>query len=112
MSHHQSKTDIKPVITVDVERYVHFLDDADLSDNEKTQLLQTVWGIITEFVALGFGVHPLQQTKGICGKTAQVDASQKNAAQDMLYLDQSYLYDNFNAAHSTEKNAAKEGSTP
>ena len=53
----------KPVILVDYEKYAHFLDDADLSDEEKQEFVQTIWSIIVEFVSLGFGVHPLQQAQ-------------------------------------------------
>ncbi len=57
----------KPIITVDVERYQSFLDDTDLTEPQKAEFLQALWQIITNFVELGFGVHPLQE---VCGKDA------------------------------------------
>ena len=50
-----------PVIGVDYAAYAHFLTDTDLSEAEKQELLQSLWNAVVEFVALGFGVHPLQQ---------------------------------------------------
>lgn len=64
----------KPIITVDVERYQSFLDDTDLTEPQKAEFLQALWQIITNFVELGFGVHPLQE---VCGKDAQT--SPRNA---------------------------------
>ena len=51
----------KPMILVDYDKYAHFLEDAELTEDEKREFLQALWSIITQFVSLGFGVHPLQQ---------------------------------------------------
>lgn len=64
------KPDINPVsdprvVTVDVERYQHFLDESDLTDDEKQQVMQALWGIIVNFVDLGFGVHPVQAMRQV-----------------------------------------------
>lgn len=50
-------------LTVDAAAYEHLLEDSDLSAAQKRELLQTLWEIICEFVAMGFGVHPLQQVE-------------------------------------------------
>lgn len=49
-------------VGVDYERYQHYLDNSDLSDEEKQQVIQALWDVIVNFVDLGIGVHPLQQT--------------------------------------------------
>jgi hypothetical protein len=41
-------------------------------------LLETLWGIVCEFVLLGYGVHPVQQVQQTCAK----DRTQ--ASQDTL----------------------------
>ena len=64
-------------VTVDYEKYLHFLEDADISDQDKREFLQTLWGIICEFVSLGFGVHPVQQAQKPCGKRDPVQQAQK-----------------------------------
>jgi len=49
-------------VGVDYERYQRYLDNSDLSDEEKQQVIQALWDVIVNFVDLGIGVHPLQQT--------------------------------------------------
>lgn len=61
-----------PAITVDYDLYAHFLDDADLTEDQKREFLQAVWNIIVEFVSLGFGVHPAQQVQNDCGKPPKI----------------------------------------
>ena len=58
-----------PTFTLDVEKYERYLEESDLTDEQKKEFLQTLWIIICEFVSLGFGVHPLQQAmEAPCGK--------------------------------------------
>lgn len=49
------------VVSVDLDRYKHLLDDPSLSEAEKDEFLKALWSIITSFIDLGFGVHPLQE---------------------------------------------------
>jgi hypothetical protein len=51
----------RPTLSVDYARYEKMLEEADISDAEKQEFLETLWNIIVAFVDLGFGVHPLQQ---------------------------------------------------
>lgn len=53
----------KPTLTVDVEYYQRYLDDSDLTDAQKQELLETLWSIVSEFVMMGFDVHPVQQAQ-------------------------------------------------
>jgi hypothetical protein len=55
----------RPIVTVDVEKYQRYLDETDMTDDQKAEFLQALWSIIVTFVELGFGVHPLQE---VCGK--------------------------------------------
>lgn len=55
-------------VTVDVEAYQNYLDGSGMSDTQKREFLEAVWSIIVNFVELGFGVHPLQET---CGQDAE-----------------------------------------
>ena len=55
-------------IQIDYEKYLHFLKDEDISEEAKRELLGLLWGIVCEFVAMGFGVHPVQQAQTSCGK--------------------------------------------
>ncbi len=57
-----------PSISVDYDLYAHYLEDTDLTENQKREFLAALWSIICEFVALGFEVHPVQQAQNACGK--------------------------------------------
>jgi len=57
---HRSNQDL--CVGVDYERYQHYLEDSDLSDGDKQKVVQALWDIIVNFVDLGIGVHPIQQT--------------------------------------------------
>lgn len=69
------------IVTVDYEAYAHLLDDADLSEDDKRQLLQALWSIICSFVQLGYGVQPAQQA---CGKLFDASPKSPSAAPDMV----------------------------
>ncbi len=51
----------RPSLTIDYELYWHYLDNSDLTDEQKREFLDALWSIIVSFVDLGFAVHPLQQ---------------------------------------------------
>jgi hypothetical protein len=55
------ETTTPPTLTLDVELYQHYLDNSDLTEEQKNELLNTLWNIICGFVQMGFGVHPVQQ---------------------------------------------------
>ena len=52
-------------LEIDLDHYQSYLDDPDLTADQKTEIVTALWTIIPAFVELGFGVHPAQQA---CGK--------------------------------------------
>lgn len=46
-------------VSLDVVRYQAFLDDSDVDDHQKEELLKALWIVITSLADLGYGVHPL-----------------------------------------------------
>lgn len=64
-------TKTRPVITLDYDLYAHYLDDADLSEEQKREFLQTLWNLIVEIMSLGFDIHPVQQAQKPCGKLSK-----------------------------------------
>lgn len=50
-----------PVLTLDVSLYEDYLENSDLTDEQKREFLQALWIIMVGFVDLGFGIHPVQQ---------------------------------------------------
>lgn len=99
----------RPVITVDYEKYAHFLDDSDLTEDQKQEFLQMLWNIIVEFVSMGFGVHPLQQAQEICGQLGEDEAKPRSGALRGVDLKGGILRDNFEGAADLETDAEAEG---
>jgi len=58
-------TGTKPTLLLDVDEFQHYLDAADMTPDEKREVLETLWEIVCEFVMIGFGVHPVQQIKDL-----------------------------------------------
>ena len=51
----------RTALTLDVDYYQAFLDDTDIPEDKKQELIEALWSIVIGFVDLGFGVHPVQQ---------------------------------------------------
>ncbi|MEL6259293.1 MAG: hypothetical protein AAFQ67_09575 [Pseudomonadota bacterium] len=100
----RSGTNIDPdggrVVTVDYERYARFLENADLSEEEKQAFLETLWSVILEFVSLGFGVHPLQQIEEGCGQEIEPGAAPTG---DSVYSPDIDLNTEFERAEQSER---------
>lgn len=84
------------VLSIDYEKYEHYLEDTDLTDEQKQEFMKALWNIIVNFVDLGFGVHPVQQALAAsCGKEGKNSAKNTLPAEDDLYLDHDFLNDVF-----------------
>lgn len=51
-------------LSFDYEEYAPYLEDSDLTEEQKREFLETLWNIMVSFVDLGFGIHPVQQAGG------------------------------------------------
>lgn len=51
----------RPIVEFDYTRYAEMLGDTELADDDKRALIEALWSVITGFVEMGFGVHPVQQ---------------------------------------------------
>jgi|688.fasta_scaffold1854253_2 hypothetical protein len=58
-----SEKPAQPTLTLDVDLYKHYLDNSDLTEERKQEVLETLWNIVCEFVQMGFNVHPVQQAQ-------------------------------------------------
>lgn len=45
----------------DPNEYLHHLDGLDMTEEKKLEYVELIWNIMSEFVAYGWGVHPIQQ---------------------------------------------------
>ena len=58
-----------PTLTIDWDRYGAYLEDSDLSDDQKREFLQTLWDIVVGFVDLGFNLNSQAE---VCGEIADL----------------------------------------
>ncbi len=58
-----------PSLSIDWEVYASYLDESDMSDDQKREFIETLWNIVVAFVDLGFGIHPVQQACEQNGKS-------------------------------------------
>ncbi len=74
--------DAPRILTLDIEKYQSYLDDADLTEDQKEEFLKALWSIIVAFVDLGFAVKPQDH----CGQDAVIAAlnDTKSAASGTL----------------------------
>ena len=72
----------RPIVEIDLERYLPIFDDPDVPVASKLELFASLRSIVRDFVKLGFGVHPLQQT---CGKDIESDAVLSGPLLDGVY---------------------------
>ena len=62
-----------PTSHEDLREYLAFLDDTNLSEAQKIELLQTLWSIMSAFVDLAFGTDPVQQALPPIAATQRTD---------------------------------------
>jgi hypothetical protein len=49
------------VMLLDIKKYMHHVDQLDLSQAQKEELMHTVWRLMESSVDQTFGLHPVQQ---------------------------------------------------
>lgn len=47
-----------PKLAIDVEEYLHFLDECDWPEDQKREFIKALWQIIVGFIDLGFPLLP------------------------------------------------------
>lgn len=82
-------------INFDAAEFVHFLEDTGWTETEKAEYASLVWNIICEFVAHGWGVHPMQQAQGFCGKGQETEAIPALQSTDVIKSSHGNLIDEF-----------------
>lgn len=75
-----------PSLGIDWDYYMRLLEESDAPDEQKRELIATLWNIVVAFVDLGFGVHPIQQASdAACGQNeifAQISAQDLSGMVD------------------------------
>lgn len=62
-------------------RYRPYLDGFDLTDAEKTELLQALWTIMGSFVERAFNDDPVQHALGATGKASELATGTTHSAE-------------------------------
>ncbi|MGF1620438.1 MAG: hypothetical protein ACFCUR_07485 [Rhodomicrobiaceae bacterium] len=92
-------------LTIDYEYYQTFLDDMDVPDEQKRELIQTIFSIVVQFVDLGFGISPECQAIRAGKSDVAVESSLKNAKISPF----SKEFATMKTASETEKETIKKG---
>jgi len=68
----------RPSLSVDVDYYQAVIDDPEVSDARKRELIEIIGAIVVNFIDIGFGVHPVQlaHKEGQQQELAQLDEKQ------------------------------------
>ncbi len=56
-------------LEIDVEHYQSYLDDMDIPDEKKRELVEVIYSIVVQFVELGFGITTTDQALDAKNKT-------------------------------------------
>jgi len=73
----QDQPAIKPP-QCDLEKYHEHVKDFDLSEEEQSELLKTIWHIMAAFVDMGFGVDSIQLLPSSTEKQDSLPAQNKH----------------------------------
>ena len=70
-----------PSVEIDLNEFLHHLEEVDATEEEKLQLLGTIANYMIPFVEMGFGIHPVQQA---CGQVVEEFGDAAKAESDVL----------------------------
>jgi hypothetical protein len=109
--HHQDPpTTFTPSLELDFEAYAPYLESADISEEDKRQLIEMLWSIVVSFVQLGYGLTPAQQVLGerqsvpsACGQLPKNQDSRPIAASDRVEYSHSVTKKFVNSAHAEDE---------
>lgn len=85
-------------IQFDAQEFAHFLDESDLTHEQKLEYIQTVWQIVLQFIDMGFGIHPLQQA---CGQIDEAAVLCGAADSSMVSFSHSTICNDFESSSAS-----------
>lgn len=80
--HSRAQTPRSKSVEIDVEAYQSLLDQAELTNEQRTEFLEAMWSIIVAFIDLGFDVHPVQQAAAQAEPERQLASIAKGFVRD------------------------------
>lgn len=101
-----------PTLTLDTERYQAMLDAPDLSENQKRELIETLWQVVVGFIDLNFDICTTDESAGeSCGKPANLMQSATCNAPPVVKSSIPLMKSGFAEASSNAANAPVETTT-
>ena len=100
----QNKRGIRNPVSIDLEAYMPLLEDTDILDDQKLELLRALYAIMASFVDLGFSLDA-----GPCGKPQKEPDPSAQALRDHVYSSHQNYIERFENAADGHADAAEEG---
>lgn len=72
-----------PAFTIDVDYYQGVIDDPDVSEARKRELIEIIGNIVMSFIDLGFGIHPVQLAQNEKHRPQQLEKEPRLERQDV-----------------------------
>lgn len=67
----------------DADKYLRYVDDVDLPEDQKRELLEALWNILAALVDIGFGVDSVQQIlPALFSSSATTDGTEVPATKE------------------------------
>lgn len=73
-----------PMLEVDFEKFAHFLNGTDLTEDQKREKLQELWEIVLSIVAMGWGVSALDHVRFQANTHPEFSAENPTKEAEML----------------------------
>jgi len=99
------ETDKALNVEINFEAYLPYLEDKDISDEDKHALIEAVFRIMGAFVDFGFGIHPVQTA---CGQTQNNTLQVPQTKQNPVKWSDLFLSENFETAAEAKMALAAE----
>ncbi|MGJ8530567.1 MAG: hypothetical protein ACSHYC_00185 [Alphaproteobacteria bacterium] len=72
-----------PAFAIDVDYYQQVIDDPNVSEARKRELIEIIGNIVMSFIDLGFGIHPVQLAQNEKHRPQQREKEQRLERQDL-----------------------------
>lgn len=96
-------------LELDVEFYQQYLNDKNINEAYKKELIETVWSLIQHFVKCGYRVHPMQSSHNNCEQFEKSASGVPQDDSDQVESVNKDLVEAFIVSQNTEEQPNKKG---
>ena len=95
MTNTKDKTSL--TLSIDWEKYLGQIDDWNIPDDQKTEFIAALWGLLLNFAELGYEIHPVQDAMKAGQKTTRKQRKEspekaRKTAENMGFCTGGVLY--------------------